>query len=1116
MSFSLTSLSGETSTQVDFFIAVSRTELLFTHSDPPRRITLLYVLSSAWVWRLKNMHKIEDFDLDEAINAAREVCGLMPIETPDYGDALDNLGYLLRVRSNRTNSNVDLDLAIIAMQRALELTPTSNPEILARLHNVGNALRNRFERGGVIGDLELAIMTLDQACQAKPTMDKFERSTTLSNLGAAVELRYQRTGSLDDLKRAIAIQEEALTFLSADDPERAPVLNNLGNAFRSQFEATGKLLCLTKAVNALEDAVNATSIPEASRYKNLADALQSRYETTRSIEDLDRAIQAAKRAVEVSTLDDQLYATYIGTLGSTLLCRFRETGSMDDLQDSIDAKEQSVKLEKNLQLYPMHLVNLGIALINRFEETKSTHDLERAIFLCQDALKSTPGDDPVYAVRLHTLGSVFIILFRRSGMLVPIDRAVTAFERSLTLTPKEHPARAQRLGSLGSALHCRFLKKASEEDLQRAIDVIEECLDLSQTKDPNLATHLSYMADALKSRYELTGTVMDLWQAISNIHCAINVLPSGNPRLAGLHMDLARTLELKYVLTASKVDLNDTINAFEQVLRTNGASPSFRIYAAEDAVRLLYNENPVRARDLLRLAVELLPTVSPGALRRGDQEQHLARFGGISSKVTSLYLACDQDPLGAVELLELGRGVLAALQVGVRFELSTLRSSHPELAEQFERLRDQLDRPTGSLELMQHPGDVDIHRHDRLELSEEFNSLVAKIRGLDGFERFLRGPSKAEIMNLAADGPIVVINVSEIRSDAIMVEKNGIRSINLPLLRHRDLTKYADQFNSAVQSVNFMRQQNGKAQLREVLEWLWDVAAQPVLNELGYISTPMEKDYLQWPRVWWICNGLLSIMPIHAAGYHERCPPESVIDRVISSYIPTLKSLAYAREAYLRTADTGTQKALFIAMPKTPAQYNLPVAEEEAYRLQHLLPPPLGAVVMVNPTKQIIESFVLEYHIAHFACHGFSSSVEASQSALLLADWETLPFTISDIIKLKPRNPQLAFLSACHSARLEQFNLLDEYVNLSSGMLLAGYPSVIGTLWSIVDRKSPDVSLEVYQGMLEGDCVNTRRAAVALHSVTRQLRNTTRIVPGFKRKTDSDPRLWAGYLYLGI
>ena len=947
-------------------------------------------------------------------------------------------------------------------------------------------------------------------------MDNFDRSTTLTNLGIAMGLRHQRTGSLEDLNRAIVVQEEALTLLAVGDPERPSVLNNLGNAYRSQFEATGEPICLKKAVTALEESVNTTSIPDASRYKNLASALHCRYEKTGSIEDLDRAIHVAKRAVELSTLDDQNYAAYIETLGSTLFCRFQETGSMDDLQDSIDAKEQAVKLQKNLQLHPMCLVNLGIALMNRFERTKSTHDLERAFFLCQDALKSTPGDDPIYATRLHILGSVFKTLFQRSGVFIAIDRAVTAFERSLSLTPKDHVARAQRLGSLGSALHYRFLKQTSEDDLSRAIDVIKECLALSQPNDPNLPRRLSYMADTLKSRYELTGTVEDLRQAISNIKYAISVLPLASRYQAELNINLGQALEMQYVLSASKVDMNDAINAFEQVISAGGAPPSFRIHAAEQAVRLLLKENPAKAKDILRLAVELLPTVSPGALRRGDQEQNIAQFGGISCTVASLYLACDQDPSSALELLELGRGVLAALQLGVRFELSALKLSQPELAEQFERLRDQLDRPMESLELMQHPKGVEINRRDRQQLSEEFDSLVAKIRGLDGFERFLRGPSKTETMNLAADGPIVVINVSEIRSDAILVDKSGIRSIILPLLRHRELTKYADLFNSAVQSVNSVRQANGKVNLRGVLEWLWDVVARPVLNELGYTSTPLEKDYLKWPRVWWICSGLLSIMPIHAAGYHELCPPESVIDRVISSYAPTLKSLAYSRDTYRRTIDNGKQKALFVAMPKTLTQSNLRFAEEEAYRLQQLLSPALGAVVMVNPTKQIIETFVLEYHIAHFSCHGFSSPIEASQSTLLLADWKTTPFTVSDIIKLKPHNPQLAFLSACQTAGLKQFNLLDEYINLSSGMLLAGYPSVIGTLWSIVDSKSPDLSIEVYQDMLEGDILNTRRSAVALHSAIRNLRDTTRIVPGFKRKADSDPRLWAAYVHLGV
>lgn len=148
MSLSPISLSGETPSEINFFISVARAELLITPSDAPRRVALLHLLSSSLVWKIKKARRIVNSTLDEALNAAREVCALMSVQNPDYVDALDNLGYLLRTRSNCTNSIEDLDLAIVAMQRSLELTPISHPEIVARLHNVGNALRNRFEHRG--------------------------------------------------------------------------------------------------------------------------------------------------------------------------------------------------------------------------------------------------------------------------------------------------------------------------------------------------------------------------------------------------------------------------------------------------------------------------------------------------------------------------------------------------------------------------------------------------------------------------------------------------------------------------------------------------------------------------------------------------------------------------------------------------------------------------------------------------------------------------------------------------------------------------------------------------------------------------------------------------------
>ena len=43
--------------------------------------------------------------------------------------------------------------------------------------------------------------------------------------------------------------------------------------------------------------------------------------------------------------------------------------------------------------------------------------------------------------------------------------------------------------------------------------------------------------------------------------------------------------------------------------------------------------------------------------------------------------------------------------------------------------------------------------------------------------------------------------------------------------------------------------------LREILAWLWETVAEPVLEALGHKETPV--DGWPWPRVWWVPIGAM-------------------------------------------------------------------------------------------------------------------------------------------------------------------------------------------------------------------------------------------------------------------
>ena len=63
---------------------------------------------------------------------------------------------------------------------------------------------------------------------------------------------------------------------------------------------------------------------------------------------------------------------------------------------------------------------------------------------------------------------------------------------------------------------------------------------------------------------------------------------------------------------------------------------------------------------------------------------------------------------------------------------------------------------------------------NKSNLSQEFETMVSEIRRLDGFERFLLGPSVDELIRLSSWGPIIIFNVSDIRSDVFLVATTGV------------------------------------------------------------------------------------------------------------------------------------------------------------------------------------------------------------------------------------------------------------------------------------------------------------------------------------------------------
>lgn len=490
-------------------------------------------------------------------------------------------------------------------------------------------------------------------------------------------------------------------------------------------------------------------------------------------------------------------------------------------------------------------------------------------------------------------------------------------------------------------------------------------------------------------------------------------------------------------------------------------------------------------------AVDLLDTVAWRDLRRGDQERQLGRFIALACDAAAWAITAGY-PEKAVELLEQGRGVLLARSLDERARGFDLVRIAPDLAGQLDRIDQALDgllarddRPTAD------PAAV---RHRRAELTSQRDALLLEIRERDGLHDFLRRPAFASLRNAAADGPVVIVNVSHYRCDALIITSSGVTVTELPKLTGEDAVRETAAFVAALEDP-LARIPPGP-RFTSVLAWLWDSLAAALLPDLR-AAVPGAGPR---PRVWLCPTGPLTFLPLHAAGRHGQ-PGETLADQFILSYTPTLRLLQQARQPGRPGRAPGPP--LLVALPHTPGARDLPAAEREAdaFAAQFTGARQLrGAAASLASTRQELQDCP---RWAHFACHGRQDISDPSAGHLRLYDGR---LTVREIGQLRLAGTELAFLSACETFRGGP-QLADEAITLATAFRLAGYRHVVGTLWTIADELAPDVADGVYDALrlADGLALAADQTAEALDGAVRNLRAAH----------PQAPWLWAPYVHIG-
>ncbi|KAF7341371.1 hypothetical protein MVEN_01873600 [Mycena venus] len=1081
----------------------------------PNRPLLLQKLGTSLLLRFQRLDDVDS--LNSAVSLLEEALRLTPRSDLNRFPKLANLSHALYARFQRMGNLADLNRSISIGSEGLNITLDSHIDTPSALNNHGLSLLSRFNRLGDLEDLERSISMCENAVSLTPD-DHPDRLLRLHSLGCSLSQRFQRLGRLDDLNQSISIRDEAVRLTSDDHPDRPARLKSLGHSLRLRFERLGDIDDLQRSVVVQKESIRLT--PEQhpdkpDRMSALHDSVFLRFEQLGNLADLNHCIILAEDILELTPDGHPAKPRRFSRLGDALLSRFEHIGDLGDLNRSVVEHCKALHLTPgDHSSKPSYLMSLGQALSQRFEQLGDLDDLKHAILLYEDALQLTPDGDIDKPAWLNNLGVALHDRFKRLGDLDDLQKSVEVAENAIQLISMGQIEKPSMLNNFSIALYSRFQCLGDIDDLNKSITTEEESLASTPDNHPGRQARLNNLAMYLLCRFQQLGDIRDLERSCILGEDAIRQTPDGHPDRPSWLANHSVSLRLQSWQGGNTENLQAVLNRLSSAALSTTGPPHIRFYAAARWAHLAQIEVHPSVLDAYRVSLDLLPVLAWLGLSIKDRHYHILRAGKVARNAAAAAIAAGL-PGVAVEWLEQGRSIIWGQLLNLRTPVDDLRKSHPVLAEKFIFLSAQLEGTgiRGREINVTNSSTQALNTQRSHDQALERNTLLEDIRRLEGFDRFLLPKAMSELSKAAQGGPVVILNLSDDRCDALVVSPGApdVVDIFLPEFTPEHAKNLSQSLHGLVhhggRNERLMGQREGNSDPEEgfalILSELWTRLVKPILNALN-ITTPSTHNF---QRIWWCPTGPLTFLPIHAAGIYgaNEIFGSKLSDFVISSYTPSLAVLIQGFRP--RSQSQKPFQVLAVAQPSAQGQTYLPGTQAEIASIQRHATGKVPALRLDGymATVDNVQAGMRDSSWVHFACHGVQNASDPTESALLLAGNSRM--TLSNITKLSLPEADFAFLSACQTATGDEV-LQEEAVHLAGGILAAGYRGVIATMWTIMDSDAPQVASDVYEHLFQDSLPDSGRAAEALHFAIEKLRGRSE-----NRKSFSH---WVPFIHVGV
>jgi len=1020
-----------------------------------------------------------------------------------WGFLENNLGINL-AQSPTGERSENLEKSIGHFERSLEVrTREKYPkEWASTQNNLATVYRDRI-RGERAENIDKAIQLYEQALEVRTLQaDPASWGITQNNLGITY---YDRTrgNRAENLEKAIQHFNRALKVRTRQrNPEDwAVTQNNLATAYRDRIYGK-RAENVDKAIQYYQQVLEVRTRevdPEhwAMTLSNLSVAYTERICGNRA-ENLEKAIQHSHQAQVVYTPKDfpEGWAQVQNNLGNAYLARIQDERA-ENIEKAINHYERALQLYTR-QAFPQEWASLQYNLANAYRyriRGDQIENIKQAIFHSKQALnertlKAFPEE---WAQTQNNLGNIFLARVSEKPEK-NIEQAIHYFRQALKVyNRKAFPEEwARTLNNLGNAYLARIRDKRTK-NIEKSIRCFRQAL--------KVRTYYAYPEDWAQTQSNLAGAYIkrirckrtkNIEKAIQHLQQTLQVYTrqAFPQQWAGVQNNLAIAYtDRKRGKRANNIE--KAINHYQQALRvyTCYTFPENCLKTARSLGHLAFDEQRWElARENYVTAFAAQDVLMQASFSFASKQVELGQAQNLPSRAAHVHVQLGEVEK-AVEVLEKGRAQL------MRESLERRRQDLEQLPKRgFEHLYQDYKQAINEFNMLQSQGTTERVRPETWmsqidqvlkRVQEAAVTIRTKVgRDYPQYRYFMQALPFVEIQKQALEKPLVYLNITSVGGLALVINAQGVQTIKLPELNQKNLQsqiwhptdKEIDRINAHLKrekiTVKDIQAVSGgyfsayalwsliphmshtsdkliyqlfttwKEALDETAGWLWEVV-------MGALVTELKK---KSQSVTLIPAAQLSLLPLHAAWTKEPSKPTGrlyALDELSISYAPSAHALWQAGLAATRPVD----RLMAVDNPDGSLTYSsdeVQAAMDVFNDVTHL-PGEKATVAVVKEKMQ-------KAHVLHFSTHGRAGWEKAEQAQLKLVDGHLI---LPDIFSLNLNQTRLAVLSACETG-IPGLELIDEMIGLPAGLMQAGVPGVVGSLWAVSDMSTAMLMARFY------------------------------------------------------